>query len=451
MNIIIVGSGKVGEALATQLNKEGNDVTIIDENAEKVRTIANKLDIMGVIGNGASRTTQKDAGIDKADLLIAVTGTDEVNLLSCLVAKKSAGCRTIARLKNPEYNTDAHYFKDELGLAMVINPEEAAAKEIARVLKFPSAMKIESFAKGRVDLLTFKIPEGSRLIGMSIKEVAMKFKTNVTFCTIERESDAYIANGNFVFAEKDTVSFIASSKDAQDFFSTVDHKIQPIKDAIIVGGGELTHYLCSLLDKSGIAVKVIEKDSERCRDLAVEFEKATVICGDPADEDTLREEGVSKASAFIALTGIDEENILLSLFAKKSGARKVITRINRIEYDDIINHLDLDTIVYPKNITADMIISYVRALNNTRGSDIETLYKIVKGKAEAAEFTVGAGSPIVGKPLSELNFKPNVLIASILRGKLAIVPRGGVVIEAGDSVVVVTKGLSLEDVSDILR
>ena len=403
MNVIIVGGGKVGEALATQLNKEGNDVTIIDESAEKVRNIANKLDIMGVIGNGASRATQKDAGIDKADLLIAVTGTDEVNLLCCLVAKKSAGCRTIARLKNPEYNTDAPYFKDELGLAMVINPEEAAAKEIARILKFPSAMKIEGFAKGRVELLTFKIPEGSRLIGMSIKEVAIKFKTNVTFCTIERESDAYIANGNFVFAERDTVSFIASSKDALDFFSTVNHKIQPIKDALIVGGGALTHYLCSLLDKSGISVKVIEKDSERCSNLAVEFDKATVINGDPADEDTLREEGVSKASAFIALTGLDEENILLSLFAKKAGARKVITRINRIEYDDIINHLDLDSIVYPKNITADMIISYVRALNNTRGSNIETLYKIVKGKAEAAEFTVGEGSPIVGKPLAELN------------------------------------------------
>lgn len=451
MNIIIVGSGKVGEALAYQLNKEGNNVTIIDENAEKVRTIANKLDIMGVIGNGASRTTQKDAGIDNADLLIAVTGTDEVNLLCCLVAKKSAGCRTIARLKNPEYNTDAPYFKDELGLAMVINPEEAAAKEIARILKFPSAMKIESFAKGRVELLTFKIPEGSRLIGMSIKDVAIKFKTNVTFCTIERESDAYIANGNFVFAEKDTVSFIASSKDALDFFSTIDHKIQPIKDALIVGGGELTHYLCSLLDKSGISVKVIEKNAERCSDLAVEFEKATVINGDPADEDTLREEGVAKASAFIALTGLDEENILLSLFAKKTGARKVITRINRIEYDDIINHLDLDSIVYPKNITADMIISYVRALNNTRGSNIETLYKIVKGKAEAAEFTVGESSPIAGKPLAQLNFKQNVLIASIQRGKTSIIPRGQAVIEAGDSVVVVTKGITLEDISDILK
>ncbi len=451
MNIIIVGCGKVGEALASQLHREGNDVTIIDEDAEKLRSVANKLDIMGVIGNGASRATQKDAGIDNTDLLIAVTGTDEVNLLCCLVAKKSAGCRTIARLKNPEYNTDAPYFKDELGLAMVINPEEAAAKEIARILKFPSAIKIESFAKGRVELLTFKIPEGSRLVGMSIKDVAVKYKTNVTFCTIERDSDVYIANGNFVFAEKDAVSFIASSKDALDFFATIDHKIRPIKDAVIVGGGEMTHYLCALLSRSGISVKIIEKDAGRCNDLSIEFDKATVINGDPADEDTLREEGVSKASAFVALTGLDEENILLSLFAKRSGSRKVITKINRIEYDDIINHLDLDSIVYPKNITADMIVSYVRAVNNTRGSNIETLYKIVKGKAEAAEFTVGEGSPIAGKPLAQLNFKPNVLIASIQRGKTPIIPRGQAVIEAGDSVVVVTKGLTLGDITDILK
>ena len=451
MNIIIVGSGKVGEALAYQLNKEGNDVTIVDENADKVREIANKLDIMGVIGNGASRETQKDAGIDNTDLLIAVTGTDEVNLLACLVAKKSAGCRTIARLKNPEYNSDALYFKDELGLAMVINPEEAAAKEIARILSFPSAMKVESFAKGRVELLTFKIAEGSRLIGMSIKDVAMKYKSNVTFCTIERDSEVYIAKGNFVFEEKDTVSFVATSKDALDFFANIHSRIRPIKDVLIVGGGETTHCLCALLERSGISVKVIDKDAECCNELAIKFEKATVINGDPADEDTLREEGIAKAAAFVSLTGLDEENILLSLFAKRSGSRKVITKINRIEYDDIINHLDLDSIVYPKHITADLIVSYVRAVNNTRGSNIETLYKIVKGKAEAAEFTVGEGSPIAGVPIAKLDFKPNVLIASIQRDKTPIIPRGQAVIEAGDSVVVVTKGITLNDISDILK
>lgn len=451
MNIIIVGCGKVGATLAAELNNGGNNVTVVDQDAVKVKTIANKLDIMGVIGNGASRTTQKEAGVDETDLLIAVTGNDELNLLSCLVAKKSSNCRTIARLKNPEYNMDAPYFKNELGLAMVINPELAAAKEIARIINFPSAIKIDTFAKGRVELLTFKIPEGSRLAGMSVKDVSTKLKTGVTFCTIERDDDAYIANGNFVFAERDVVSIIASAKSAKDFFSKIDYKIQPIKDALIVGGGAITYYLLGLLEKSGIACTVIDKDASRCNELAAEFEKATVINADPTDEDVLKEEGISRADSFVALTGFDEENILLSLFAKKSGSRKVITKINRIDFDDIVSHLDLDSIVYPKNITAEIIVSYVRAMNNAGSSNIETLYSLNKGKVEAAEFTVLEGSPIVGKPLMELSLKSGVLIAAIQRGRVQISPRGQDVIEPGDSVVIVTKDLALNDITDILK
>ena len=451
MNIIIVGCGKVGETLAAELNVGGNNVTVIDRDAVKVKAVATKYDIMGVIGNGASRETQKEAGIDETDLLIAVTGNDELNLLCCLVAKKSAGCRTIARLKNPEYNLDAHYFKNELGLAMVINPELAAAREIARILNFPSAIKVDIFAKSRAELLTFKLPEGSSLAGMAVKDVATKLKCSVTFCTIERGDDAYIANGNFVFEEKDVVSIIASPTAAKDFFSKIDYKIQPIKDALIVGGGSITYYLLGLLEKSGVSCTVIEKDPVRCDLLATEFEKATIINADPSDEDTLREEGISGASSFVSLTGIDEENILLSIFAKKSGSRKVITKINRIDFDDIVSHLDLDSIVYPKNITADMIVSYARAMSNAGSSNIETLYNLNKGKVEAAEFTVLEGSPIVGKPLMELSFKPGVLIAAIQRGRMQITPRGHDVIEPGDSVVIVTKDLALNDITDILR
>ena len=451
MNIIIVGCGKVGSTLASQLNAEGNNVTVIDQDGVKVKTIANKLDIMGVIGNGASRSTQKDAGVDKTNLLVAVTGNDELNLLSCLVAKKSANCRTIARLKNPEYNIDAPYFKNELGLAMVINPELAAANEIARILNFPSAIKIETFAKGRVELLKFKLPEGSRLVGMSIKDVSMKLKSSVTFCTIERGDEVYIANGNFVFEGKDVISIIASPAGAKAFFKKIDYQIQPIKNALIVGGGPITYYLCRLLENSGIACTVVEKDESRCNLLATEFEKVTVIHADPSDEDTLREEGIAGADAFVALTGIDEENILLSLFARKSGSRKVITKINRIDFDDITSHLDLDSIVYPKNITADTIVSYVRAVNNTSGSNIETVYNLIKGEVEAAEFTVSDGSPIIGKPLMELSLKPGVLIATIQRGRSQIAPRGQDVILPGDTVVIVTKGITLNDITDILK
>lgn len=451
MNIIIVGCGKVGAALAAQLNKEGHNVTVVDQNGEKVKTIANKLDIMGVIGNGASRSTQKEAGIDSTDLLIAVTGNDELNLLSCLVAKKSAGCRTIARLRNPEYNMDAPYFKNELGLAMVINPELATAREITRILNFPSVLKIDTFAKGRVDLITFKLPENSRLIGMSVKDAAIKLKAEVTFCTIERDEDTYIANGNFVFAERDIISIIAPAKKAKEFFEKINYKMQPIKDTLIVGGGAITHYLCELLEKSGIDVKVIEKNHERAIELAEEFDKATIINANPSDEDTLREEGIGTASSFIALTGLDEENILLSLFAKRQGSRKVITHVNRIEYDDITNQLDLDCVVYPKNIAAEIIVSYVRAMSNAGSSNIETLYHLNKGKVEAAEFTVLEGSPIIGTPLMKLELKPGVLVAMIQRGKTQITPRGLDVIEAGDSVVIVTKGLALNDITDILK
>ena len=273
MNIIIVGCGKVGETLAKELNWSGNNVTVIDQNGAKLKAIANKYDIMGVIGNGASRTVQKEAGIDEADLLIAVTGNDELNLLCCIVAKKAAGCRTIARLKNPEYSNDASYIKNELGLAMIINPELAAAKEIARVINFPSAIKVDIFAKSRVELLTFKIPEGSRLAGMSVRDVSMKLKCSVTFCTIERGDDAYIANGNFVFEEKDIISIIASPKQAKDFFDKVDFKLQPIKDALIVGGGAISYYLLGLLEKSGISCTVIDKDASRCDELASDVSK----------------------------------------------------------------------------------------------------------------------------------------------------------------------------------
>jgi trk system potassium uptake protein TrkA len=346
---------------------------------------------------------------------------------------------------------DAPYFKNELGLAMVINPELAAAKEIARIINFPSAIKIDIFAKGRVELLTFKIPEKSRLAGMSVKDVTMKLKTGVTFCTIERGDDAYIANGNFVFAEKDVISIIASPASAKDFFAKIDYKIQPIKDALIVGGGAITYYLLGLLEKSGVSCTVIEKDMQRCDELATEFEKATIIHADPTDEDILKEEGIGRAASFVALTGFDEENILLSLFAKKAGARKVMTKINRIDFDDITSHLDLDSIIYPKNITADIIVGYVRAMNNPSGSNIETVYNLNKGKVEAAEFTILEGSPIARKPLMELSLKPDVLIATIQRGRTLITPRGHDMIEPGDSVVIVTKDLTLTDIADILK
>jgi len=451
MNVIIIGCGKVGESLAQELNEEGNDITVVDQNPEKVKYVATKYDIMGVIGNGATREVQRQAGVDGADLLIAVTGSDELNLLCCVMAKKAGNCQTIARIKSPEYALDTAYLRSELGLAMVINPEYMAAKEITRILNFPSAIKVETFSRGRVELLKFRLPEHSPLVGTSLRDAMVKLRTNVLVCTVEREDEAFIPKGDFVFAERDIISIIASAKSAKEFFQKIGYALDPIKDATVIGGGTITHYLCEMLERSGVRIKIIEKDRAICDELAASFPDATVIHGDPANEDVLREERVNESGAFVALTSLDEENILLSLFAKNVGSSKVITKINRIEYNDVINRLDLDSIIYPKNITADMIIRYVRATGNSSGSNMETLYNLGRGDVEVAEFTVHEGSEIIGKPLSELAFKENVLVGAILRGRQLIIPRGAAVIEAGDSVVIVAKLLSISDVSDILR
>ena len=451
MNIIIVGCGKVGQTLAAQLNEEGNNITVIDLSPSKVNNITARYDVMGVIGNGATHTTQQEAGINNADLLIAVTGSDELNLLCCLIAKKAGNCQTIARIKNPEYSAEAPYLKDELGLAMVINPEYAAAEEISRVLRFPAAIKIDTFSKGRVELLKFKLPENSRLVGMTVRDVISKLRCDILVCTIERGNESFIAKGNFTFEGKDIVSIIASPKNASDFFKKIDFKLHSVKDAMIVGGGTISHYLCNILQKSGINIKIIERDSETCEELCSRFPEISVIHGDGSDQSLLMEEGIDRTGAFVALTNIDEENILLSLFAKSIGKGKLITKVNKVDFDDIIQHLELDSTICPKNLTADMIIRYVRAMKNTLGSNVETLYNIIKGQIEAAEFIVRESSDVTNTPLSELQFKDNVLVAAILRKRKVIIPRGHDMILPGDSVVIVSKLMALHDITDILK
>ena len=449
MKIIIVGCGKVGETLAAVLGQDGNDITVVDLSAEKVKSISEKLDVMGVVGNGATNTTVREAGIEGADLLIAVTESDELNLLCCTIAKKSGKCRVIARVRNPEYRSEADYLKNELELAMVINPEYAAAEEISRVLHFPVATNIDTFAKGKVELLKFKLPEENALVGMPVKDVIAKLKCDILVCTVEREEEAYIANGNFVFEGGDLISIIASRQNAADFFKKIGYKQHSIKDIIIIGAGNITEYLCELLRDSGISVKVIDNDYEKCANISSLHRKAIVINGDRTDRELLIEEGIESTDSFVILSENDEENILLSLFAKASSRGKVITKINRSEYDDIIKHLGIDTSVYPKNITSDMIVRYVRAMKNTLGSNVETMYSVIKDKVEASEFIVGE-SAITAVPLSSLKLKRDVLIAAILRGGNVIIPRGQDTIEKGDAVVIVSKILGLHDISEVM-
>lgn len=451
MNIIIVGCGKVGETLAAELGGEGNDITVVDLSSDKIKDICERFDVMGVVGNGATNTTLREAGVENADLLIAVTESDELNLLCCVIAKKTGKCRVIARLRNPEYRQETDYIKNELGLAMLINPEFAAAEEISRILRFPAADKIDAFSGGRVELMTFRLTEENKLVGMAVKDVVAKLKCDILVCTVERGEEAFIANGSFVFEGGDIISIIASPKKAADFFNKIGYKGYSVKDVMVIGAGDTTNYLCDLLKKSGISIKVVDNDYEKCKQLSAEHKEAIVINGDETDRELLVEEGIESADAFVVLADNDEQNILLSLFAKNKGRGKVITKISRSEYDDVIKHLEFDTAIYPKNITSDIIVRYVRAISNTLGSNVETMYNVIKGKVEASEFIVSESSEVVGIPLSKLRLKDNVLIAAIIRGNEVITPRGQDVILPQDSVIVVSKILALNDISEVLK
>ncbi len=448
---MIVGCGKVGQALVEQLSDEGDNITVIDVDERKVNEASRKYDVMGIVGNGATHMVQLEAGIEHTDLMIAVTASDELNLLCCLVAKKAGKCQTIARVRSPEYSKDAPYLQEELRLAMVINPEFAAASEIARVIRFPSAVKIDTFAKGKLELLKFRLPNNCILTDYSVKDISTKLKCDVLVCMIERGDETIIPGGDMTFNQGDMISIVATPQNANRFFRKINYHSNQIKNVIIAGGGNIAYYLSKMLIKSGIAVKIIELNDQRCEELCVELPKATIIHGDASEKETLLEEGIDNTGAFVALTNLDEENILLSLFAHSIMNGKIVTKVNRIEYDEIIRKLDLDSIVNPKHITAECIVSFVRAMKNSMGSNVETLYSLIKGKVEAAEFVIRERSPILYVPLQELVFKPNVLIACIVRNDKMIIPRGQDTIKLGDSVVVVSRHLGLHDICDILE
>ena len=451
MKIIVVGCGKVGAALIAQLSQEGHDISVIDVDSGVVTDISNNYDVLGLVGNGASHSVQMEAGIETADLLIAATDSDELNLLCCLIAKKAGGCNTIARVRNPVYNGEIGFIKEELGLSLTVNPEMAAATEAARVLRFPSAVQIETFAKGRVEIVKVRIPEGSVLDNCPLAQIHKRTGTDVLICTVERGGQVEIPNGAFVLKAGDVISIVASRQNTRDFVSRIGLKSRRVRDCIIVGGGKIAFYLAQQLIESGIRVKIIEKDRDRCEELCAALPKAVIINADAANQHILMEEGVRECESFVTLTGMDEENLFLSLFAQECSKAKVITKVDRLDFDEIIKRLDLGTLVHPKNITADNIIRYVRAMQNSIGSNVESLYKIIENKVEALEFKIQPDSPVVGIPLSQLKVKPGVLIACITTDGKTAIPNGNSVIKEGDSVVVVTSHLGFGDIRDILR
>lgn len=452
MNIIIIGCGKIGQKLAEQLNQEDDiNITVVDLKYNIVKDTMDRFDVMGVVGSGTSIDTLLEAGIKTADILIAVTGSDETNLLTCLLAKKAGNCGTVARVSKPEHNRGLGIIKDDLGLAMMINPEQTAANEIARILRFPSAIQIDTFAKGRVEILKFRVSENSVLDNLVIADIRQKLNGDVLVCGVERENSAFIPGGDFVLRSGDRVSILAATSKASEFFKKIGVKTDRVKDATIVGGSATAYYLAEKLIQSGIQVKIIDKDAKRCDELCQLLPKATIINADGTENRVLLEEGIEYAQSFVAMTNIDEENIMLSLYAKSKMNGKLITKINRIEYDDVIGNLDLDTVIYPKNIVAEYIVRFVRAKKNSMGSNIETMHLILDGKAEALEFRIREDLPFIGVKLEDLKLKKNVLIACINRGGNVIIPRGKDSVAKDDTVIVVTTISGLKDIRDILE
>lgn len=451
LNIIIVGCGKVGATLIEQLSKEGHDITIIDKNAEKIQAMTNLYDVMGIVGNGASYSVQIEAGIKNTDLIIAVTDSDELNLLCCTVAKRVGDCAAIARVRTPDYSKEVGYLREKLGLAMIINPELEAAKEAARILYLPTALEVNSFAHGQAEMIKFKVPEGNVLDGMEISYLGRNIAPNILICAIERDGEVHIPSGDFRMAKGDIISFAASRKVAKSFLEDIGFKTNQVKNTMIIGGGKAAYYLAHQLLNMGISVKIIESNKARCEELSVLLPRAIIINGDGTDEELLKEEGVEYMESFVPLTGIDEENILLTLHARQVSNAKIITKINRITFKNVINQLDLGSLIYPRYITSEAIIAYVRAKKNSMNSNIETLYHMFDYRAEAIEFRVDEESEVTNISLAELSLKKNLLIAFINRNGTIIIPSGRDCIKVGDTVMIVTTHTGFNDIQDILR
>lgn len=451
LHIIIVGCGKVGVTLVEQLSKEGHDITIIDKSSKKVQSLTNVYDVMGVVGNGASYGVLMEAGIEHADLLISVTESDELNLLCCTMAKRVGECAAIARVRTPDYSDEINYLREKLGLVMIINPEFEAAKEASRILYLPTALEVNTFAHGQAELIKFKLPEGNPLADKSIASIGKTYAKDILICAIERLGQVYIPSGNFRLMAGDYISFVASRKDARTFLKNIGLVTQQVKNTMIIGGGKAAFYLAKQLLSMGIDVKIIENDRERCEDLSVLLPEAIIINGDGTDADLLKEEGIDTIESFVPLTGIDEENIMLTLHARQVSKAKVITKINRINFKEVLNTLDLGSVIYPKYITSEAIIAYVRAKRASIGSNVETLYHMFDYRVEAIEFKVAEGSPVTGISLMELNLKSNLLIAFINRNGKIIIPSGNDKIMANDTVMIVTTHTGFNDIKDILK
>lgn len=453
MNIIVVGMGKVGYTVAEQLSQEEHDITIVDTDEDVVNDTLQDIDVIGIIGNGATRKTLMNAGVEECDLLIALTGSDELNIYCCLLAKKLGAKSTIARVRDPEYSKDIGMLSDSLGLVSAVNPEREAAAEIQRILKFPTARNVAIFGHGKVDLLSFVANENCLLSDKAIKDSFSKLKTQALVCAVERGKDVIIPTGDFVIKKNDTVAVLTPAKSAPDFFKQIGYRTNDIKNIMIIGGGKIALYLANALEHLNVYTTIIEKDLDTALKLSSILPNVNVVHGDGTNRSLLLEEGLVEADAFCCLTGIDEENIVLSLFAKNTSPEiKTITKVNHTLFREVIQTLDIDSVVYPKFTTASIILKYVRSRTARGGvSDVHKITRIINNKVEAIEFHVTAESKLVNCQIQDLNIRNNVLLGSITRNNNVIIPRGTDVLKVGDSVVVVTTSERLTRLDDILK
>ncbi len=451
MKIIIVGAGKVGMALTEELCRENHEISVIDPNQTVIEYISTEYDVLGVEGSGSSCEDLETAGAERADLLIAASSQDEVNILSCAIAKKMGTKRCIARIRDPRLSVQFPFLREELGLTNMVNPELYAANEISRIIRTPAAVKVDSFAKGRIDLAEIKIAQGSRLDGVSLYMLPKMIKSKLLICAVERGSEVLIPSGDFVLHEGDHIHVTATHQDLADFFREQGKPMQRIRSVMIIGGGRIAYYLTRQLLDSGIAVKIIEMDRERCLELSNAFPKAKIICADGTNQDILITEGLCSVDACVALTGMDEENIILSMYAAAQCSAKVITKVSKTSLRKMTASVGLDSLISPQQLTANMIVQYVRGLQNVGGSSITTLYKLVDNRVEAIEFTASGNSKILNVPLRELTLKKDLLIAGIIRGNKVIIPNGDVSIMRDDSVIVVTTNRYFQDLDDIVQ
>ncbi len=450
MKIVIIGNGKLGYSLADQLVDEGHDIVIIDNNETVINITRNALDVSCIHGNGINQEVQEQAGVPTSDLVIAVTSTDEQNILCCLLAKKLGAKHTIARVREPDYAKSVMTLRDELNLSLAINPEREAATDISRILRFPSAMKVDFFAKGRIEIVELKLPADSPIIGHPLYKLSDIFKAKILICAVQRDNEVIIPNGDFVPQEGDRISLTAAPNEISLLFRTLGLTSTKTRTAMIVGGGKIAYYLVRELLEAGIRVKVLDRDEKRCALLADRYPKATVLCGDGTDRETLKEEGAEEVDALVALTGLDEENVVISMYAGACKVPKVITKVNHISFGEVLSKAGIECVITPHTIAADRIVRYVRAMQSSSGGSMLALSKIVGGKVEAIEFMVNTSFKGMGVPLKKLKLKKDLLVVSIVRNGKILYPTGEDFIQTDDRVVVVTAAVHMDELNDIL-